>query len=909
MASVAIYRYSQPMQYLTEVAGPPLRDVPAASWLFDQLDDWTRRSPGRFAFAMDDKGTVKEYRFADVLQESDAIAAGLVARGIQPGDRIGILMENIPEWAFIILGAMRCGVITVPLATTYNENQLLHIAQHSGLRLLFTDESNLEKARVVGSSQHAEVVALKDWPTFQVRDPKARVRRPLDGEAAVLLIYTSGTTGDPKGVQLSMLNLIYEIRGIVVPLEIGPDHRILSVLPFSHVLPLMANALGPLCLGAGVVFLSEISPQRIVEAFSRNHINCFVCVPQFFYLLHKRIFTRVQAQPWPARKVFALLQWISRRVPSQAFRRKLFASVHKAIGPDLKLFVTGGSRFDARIAAELSELGYTMLNAYGLTETSAAITATPIKDNRIGSVGKPIEGVGIRIQSPNSEGIGEVCIRGPQLMKGYYLDDQHTAEAIRDGWYYSGDLGFIDKDGNLTITGRSKDVIVLASGKNIYPEEIETHYAKSPYIKEIAVLGVSDEAAGPASEKLHAVVVPDMDEFRLRGQKAILDVVRFEMENLSKELPSYQRVLSMAIRNEPLPRTVTRKLKRFEIQAEEKARSRPADHRTKAADHVRFQSGLGKTLADQVRKAKADVGSLELGLNLELDLGFDSLARVELLSDLEALLGTSVAEEEAARIYTLGELLDALERTVGNAAPAGKGWSELLADPPSGGFDDHYLFKPKLWAVAILVFLARTLKLLGMIFFRLRWRGLENIPRSAPFMICPNHESFLDAPMLYAVLPARVIANLFSLGFSNYWEGPFSRRLAAWCNIVAIDSNANLVSAMQAGAVGLRRNKILLIFPEGTRSFDGHIGDYKKGAAILACELGVPILPVGINGAFESWPRTGGFRFHPIDIVFGKPIDPKQFAKEADPYSALSNHLRAVAKELTEDVTSGRPSS
>src|SRR5262249_51906866 len=155
--------------------------------------------------------------------------------------------------------------------------------------------------------------------------------------------------------------------------------------------------------------------------------------------------------------------------------------------------------------------------------------------------------------------------------------------------------------------------------------------------------------------------------------------------------------------------------------------------------------------------------------------------------------------------------------------------------------------------------------------FRLRWTGMENIPRSGPFLICPNHESFLDAPMLYTILPSRVIANIFSLGYSDYWQGRFSSRLAQLTNIVAIDPNVNLTRALQAGAVGLKRNKILLVFPEGTRSFDGHVAEFKKGAAILACELGVPVVPVGINGTHESWPRTGGFRFRPIDIAFGRP--------------------------------------
>src|SRR5262249_27077166 len=238
----------------------------------------------------------------------------------------------------------------------------------------------------------------------------------------------------------------------------------------------------------------------------------------------------------------------------------------------LWLFASGGSKFDPRIAADLTELGYTMVNAYGLTETSAAATVTPVRENKIGTVGKPLRGMTVRIDSPNDQGIGEVSVRGPLVMKGYYGDDAHTAEIIRDGWLHTGDLGFIDNKGNLTITGRSKDVIVLSSGKNIYPEEIEAHYGQSPFIKELCVLGVAADGNAPTGEKLHAIIVPDLDEFRRRGQNAIMEMIRFDMENLSRDLPSYQRVHAFSIRNEPLPRTVTRKLKRFEIQEETKAR-------------------------------------------------------------------------------------------------------------------------------------------------------------------------------------------------------------------------------------------------------------------------------------------------------------------------------------------------
>ena len=194
----------------------------------------------------------------------------------------------------------------------------------------------------------------------------------------------------------------------------------------------------------------------------------------------------------------------------------------------------------------------------------------------------------------------------------------------------------------------------------------------------------------------------------------------------------------------------------------------------------------------------------------------------------------------------------------------------------------------------------RLLKLAALVLFRLQYHGLEKLPRTRPFILCPNHESFLDGPLVVSILPRHVLYNMFILGYSDYWQGPVSRRMAQMCNIVAVDPNLNLVRAMQIGAAGLKRGRVLLIFPEGTRSIDGRLADFKKGAAILAYELGIPIVPVGIRGTFEAWPRGGNFRLHPVQIYFGDPIDPVAFSRAPDPYGAVTDKLRGDVGTLAD---------
>jgi long-chain acyl-CoA synthetase len=890
------------MAFLTEVSGPPITDALPAQWIFDRVDEWAKRSPNQLAFAADYQDRVEEYRYADVIERANTIAAGLQQRGIQRGDRVGILMENIPQWVFLLLGAMRIGSVTVPLPTALPENSVRLLVQHAGCKLIVADEQNWEKALRV-----AEILGcqLSSTPELGREEPRAERGNISDSSPSdtAILIYTSGTTANPKGVELTYDNLNTEIRGAIELLQMSPDHRILSVLPFSHVLPLIANGIGPLCAGAAVVFLSSISPQRIIDAFHRHRITFFVCVPQFFYILHKRIFSQAASQPLPVRLLFRSMRAVARLTNNATLRRKLFSKIHKAIGPDLWLLASGGSRFEPRIAQDLNDLGYTVLQAYGLTETSAAATMTPISGNHIGTVGTPLRGVTVRVDSANNDGVGEVWIRGPVLMKGYYHAPDQTSEVIRDGWLRTGDLGLLDRDGFLSITGRSKDVIVLANGENVYPEELEMHYSRSPFIKEICIVGASEGSDASKGEILHGIVVPDMDEFRRRGQTSIMETIRFEIENLSKQVPPYYRILSLSIRNEPLPRTVTRKLKRFEIQQEESDRRKTrAPMPESKEDHPRFKQGPGAVLSELIHEAKPTVGALDPTMNIELDLGFDSLGRVELLASAEARLGTHIAEQEATRIFTLAELIDAFEASSATESAAGRSWKEILNVDPGDELNQHYILNARHLVNPAAFVVTRLVKLFARILFQLRYYGVENLPRTMPFLICPNHESFLDGPLLVSILPRHVIYNMFIHGYADYWKNAFSRQLAKMCNIVAIDPNVNLVRAMQVAAVGLKHGRALMIFPEGTRSIDGHVAEFKKGAAILAYELGVPIVPVGIRGTFEAWPRGGGFRLHPIEFHFGKPIDPRALGQAEDPYKALTEKLQREVTVLSSDL-------
>ena len=300
---------------------------------------------------------------------------------------------------------------------------------------------------------------------------------------------------------------------------------VLGVLPLFHALAEMANLWLPLTIGARVVFLETVSSTTLLGALETRGITILACVPQFFYLIHQRVVGEIERRGRLARRVFRALVAANVVLRDRAGwnpGRRVFARVHHALGPRMRLLITGGSRFDPAIARDLYGLGVSLYNGYGLTETSGAACIVRPGDRFNTSVGHPLPGVDIRIEIDRSapvdrsdltetDGVdasGEVLIRGPIVMREYYQRPDATADVIRDGWLYTGDLGRLDREGRLHITGRKKEVIVLSSGKNLYPEEIEAHYRRSPFIKELGVLGLS-RPGEPSAERLHAVIVPD----------------------------------------------------------------------------------------------------------------------------------------------------------------------------------------------------------------------------------------------------------------------------------------------------------------------------------------------------------------------------------------------------------------
>jgi long-chain acyl-CoA synthetase len=917
--------------------------------LWDLFETTAGRVGDRVAVEVQRKDALDRFTYRELHALALDRAAQLEAAGVAPGDRCAILAHNDADWCAAYLGTLARGAIVVPLDTNYSAAQVATVLSDSRARVLFVNSRLTPTAREATSALpdvavldiHTErrdfspgVEPDKAGPSArQAPSPAPAFAKATAGKPctdAAVILYTSGTTADPKGVVLSHANLIAERDAAFAVVNVSERDSVLGVLPLFHSLAQLANLLLPFAVGARVVYLETLSSQELVRALAERQITIFACVPQFFYLIHERIMREVGERGVVARAVFRALVALSFRTRRLGVNlgRRLFGRVHAIMGRQMRLFVTGGSKFDPAIGRDFYALGFTILQAYGLTETSGAATINRPDEAHIDTVGRPLPGVELRVLPPESADTdGEIAIRGPIVMQGYYNRHDATAAVIRDGWFLTGDLGRLDAAGRLTITGRKKEVIILANGKNVYPEEVEAHYRQSAYVKEICVTTVTLDDR-PAGEHLYAVVVPDMELLRARKMVNAGEILRFELEGLGASLPSYKRVLGYEVWFEPLPRTTTGKLKRHEMERRLRERRQAKASVAGAGPSPAF-AGAGVSRPDVVwpdeahvpaalaiARARAAPGALlSPDANLELDLGLDSMQRVELLTELEQRFGVRVPEERRHEIFTLGQLVDAVRPGAAGAPVAESGhmgpavgsdesWRVILDDLPraddpvlSGLLERRPFLAPLLFAAS---------RVLTRLMAHVEASGLDHLPRDGAFIVSPNHQSYLDPFFVAGVLPWRVFVSLFFVGAIEYFETPLMAWVARKVNCVPVDPDSNLVPAMKAGAFGLKHGKVLMLFPEGERSIDGTVRRFKKGSPILSRHLGVPVVPVALKGVYEIWPRGRGFNWQTlvpwrrgrVRVAFGTPIQFTAGESSSDAAARLRQAVDEMWREL-----------
>ena len=893
---------------------------------YRRFSESARRVPDAIAVEMQRREHTERLTYAELHRMAESVGAWLRQNGVAAGSKCAIFADNSARWVVSYLGTYAQGCAAVPLDSNYHADQVHKLLLDSGAGLLFCDAKHLALAREAVAETPVRIVLLEGAEAETSGNVDAMIAagpgdfsasEPQESDLAVLL-YTSGTTSDPKGVMLSHGNLAFEVATVAKLVSYTERDSILGILPLFHSLAQVTNLLLPLSVGARVVYLETLNTTELLRALQDRAITSFCVVPQFFYLIHERIEKEINKRGFVAKRAFGgmlALNRMSRKVGIN-LGKVLFGKIHATFGKRMRLLVTGGSRFDPAIAREFYELGIDVLQAYGLTETTGGATVTPPGDLVIGSVGKPIPGVEVEVVDPqpsdDAPPSGEIAIRGGNVMLGYYNRSDVTAAAFKDGWFLSGDLGYVDRRGHVFITGRKKELIVLANGKNLYPDEIEAYYLKSEFIKEICVMALAGVDGDPKKEQLHAVIVPNFEVLKEKKIVNAKEAIRWDVEGISHEMPSVKRILSYDIWQEELPRTTTRKIKRFEVEKrvkEQRARGeagsaseeKPPAQELSAADAEWLEQPDVERVLPIFQEASKGNAAISPDTSLELDLGLDSMQRIELLVSVEEELGGKVDEAALGEIYTVRQLVDAVVASV--AAGGGKrtesaGWSTVLQEESTDP-EVLALARPSLFWTALWFVVAKFVYLLSRVLNGLKVLGVENLPDKGPFILSSNHQSYIDPALLGAILPWKHFKNLFAVGTSEVFGSGIMRWLARQLHVVVVDPDANLVPAMKAGAYGLRHGKVLILYPEGERSVDGTPKRFKKGAAILATHLRVPIVPIAIEGFYDAWPRGKPFfqKITKFSMAFGKPIPPP----EGEPTEQLAEQMmRSVRAKVVE---------
>ncbi|HEY0460400.1 MAG TPA: AMP-binding protein [Pyrinomonadaceae bacterium] len=881
------------------------------------------------------------YNYGELLRQIRAVAYRIKEEQIAFGDRVAVIGENHPCWAIAYLATLYRGAVCVPIDPHGEIETITNFLENSETKLAFLSPDVTEKFSQIEEKLGRHIPSVvwrmesstngfqkfEDWVNTDFPESFAAETPPAKGDDTALLMYTSGTTGTPKGVPLSHENITAELDGINKVLKLDEKEKILSLLPLFHAYLQIVNLWVATAYGAEVGYLKELSPDELGRAMKDFKPTILTTVPRLWYLFHKKIFDAVADKPKAVQILFKTM------LAANGFARKnlktnlgnaFFGKIHQSFGGNLRFAVTAGSRFDEAVAEDFDKLGFTIIQGYGLTETSGAASATYEADNRVGSVGKPFFNAEVKIDEPDNQGIGEVLIRGAMVFKGYYKNPQATAEVFtEDGWFRSGDLGKFDRDGHLYIVGRKKDVIVLPNGKNVHPEDLEVHYLKSPYVEELAILGVEDKTVGKAgAEKLVAVVVPDFNYLKHEKIANSQSIIRYDLDNLGRELPEYQRVREYIVRAEPLPRTATRKIKRFELQKEIKTGISSAGEKPPekiwnftAEDKVLLESAPGRTVAEIIRRNAKDTAPIHPQMNLEIDLGLDSLARAEIFAALENAFSTEFEADEAAQALTVRDAVALVKQHVGEidentALETNLNWSKIVrqADDDIPELRTVLANRPLFIGFAFTVY--KIFNLFCKVFMRLEVENIENLEKmERPFLICPNHQSFLDPFVLCSTYDFNKFRNTFHVGASDFFQNRFMKWVARMLQTVPVDPDTQLMKAMKAGIIGLKHGKILNIYPEGERGFDGELHEFKKGAAILATELDLPILPVALDGLHKVWARrTWRIRPAKVKIRFGKPFYAKDIVKpemsDEQKHEIVITHLKNEIARMIDDLRS-----
>jgi len=785
------------------------------------------------------------FHYPDIARMARSLAARLRANGIQKGDAVMIWSESRPGWIAALWGCLLEGAIVVPVEPQSSHELFRKLVQKVRPRLVLLGD------RVPNVASTGDLAVWRLSEIEQAEKPTRLEPVRLYADDVAEIVFTSGTTAEPKGVVITHRNLAAQLRPIED--QIAPYRkfvrpftplRILNLLPMSHLFGQSLATFVPPLIPASVVFISSTSPHEIARQIRRRGIAILVSVPKALealrdFVLHRfpeAADTRNSGAAWP-------LRWWR------------FRAIHRMFSWRFCCLVSGGAPLPSDLEQFWANLGFVVVQGYGLTETAPVISFTHPFHVRRGTAGRPLAGVDVRIAED-----GEVVVRGESVTPGYFEAPQQTSGAFREGWFHTGDFGELDAEGNLIIRGRKKEIIVTPEGLKVFPEDVEAVLNLLAGVQESAVIG---------KDRVHAVLV-------LNSGADADDVVR----QANAKLEEHQKIRSVSVwPGAELPRTkTTSKLRRAEIAS--------------AIEHGVGQpvSKPGTDLAGLIEKY-APGRTIRPDTTIE-ELGLSSLDRVELMMDLEEKLGASVDERAFASVTKVAD----------------------LATPLPTAQETSFPTYNRTWIAKLIrgISLEGILLPIAKMIARRRVSGLENLTSlHDPVIFAANHQSHFDAPIILASLPLRWRRRIAPAMWKEYFDAHFHPerhlRFEHWTNsflywLIALLFNGFPIPQTEAGAgesiryMGelVEEGWSILIFPEGERSTTGEIGRFFPGVGMIASRLRLPVVPIRLRGFDRvlprnaKWPHSGR-----VEVSFGAPIP-----LQGESYPALARRVEEAVRDL-----------
>jgi long-chain acyl-CoA synthetase len=810
----------------------------------------------------------ESFTYRQVFDLAFGLTVELETRCIAKGDRVMLWGENSAEWVAAFFGCALRGVVVVPMDDGSAADFATRVYQKVSAKLLIASRRHLQEC--AGAEPAIASFSLEDLAQIAARQGAAPTNVALARNDVLQIVFTSGTTAEPKGVVITHGNVLAnidplqrEMQGYLKYERLVHPIRFLNLLPLSHVFGQFLGMFLPPLLGGTVVFQEEVKPSEVLNTIRRERVSVLVTVPRVLQSLKQKFERDLED-----RGETESFRHRFRSSQNQHFLRRwwTFRAVHRQFGWKFWAFISGGAALDSETEEFWGRLGYAVIQGYGLTETTSLISVNHPFRLGTGSIGKVLPGREVKLAED-----GEILVRGGGVASGYW--DEHGAQKVSDpqGWYRTGDIGALDEAGNLYFKGRKKEVIVTPGGTNVYPEDLEAALRRQPEVKDCVVVGI--ERGGNAEPC--AVVI-------LHGNATLAEVV----QRANQSLAEYQRMrLWIEWPQEDFPRTNTQKPRQNVIREVAQAQLR----------QVAPGNGSNRPLAELIARVTGRaVSGLREDASLDSDLGLSSLDRVELLSAIEDRYQVDLSETRFSAVQTVGDLEQMLR---GGAAP-------------SAGY--HYPNWVLRWPVTSLRFLAHYLLIRPAILL-LGWPRIEGREHlrgvNGPLLVISNHVGDVDPGFILTALPARFRHRLATATGGEALEAlrtpPPNRNFfgriydrVRWTlgvsllNLFPLPRQAGFRRSFAYAGEAVDRGYSVLVFPEGSHTTDGKMSQFRAGIGLLAENLGIPVLPMRIDGLFEV--KQAGKKFAKpwtISVRIGEPV---KFAPGTDPQKIAAELQKAV---------------